>query len=232
MPSLNLAFAFTAGMLATINPCGWAMLPSFIAYYLGTDDEVFVARSTTARLREGGSIGALVTLGFLTVFTVMGTVITFGVRFLVRYLPLGSIVIGALLTLLGLWMLFGGKIPFSLPAFTPKKIRAPKAMYTFGLAYGLVSLSCTLPVFLAVVGVSIPQNTWLNVILTFVAYGAGMALVLMSLAVSLALFQQGIAQRARRLLPYVHRLGAGLLVVAGLYLLWYQGRYLPLILGG
>jgi len=232
MPSLNLAFAFTAGMLATINPCGWAMLPSFIAYYLGVEEVEFQERSYGRRVREGLGIGALVTLGFLTVFTLMGAVITFGLRFLVRYLPLGSIFIGAILTLLGLWLLFGGKLPFTLPTFTPQRARSPKAMYLFGLAYGLVSLSCTLPVFLAVIGVSIPQNTWLNVALTFAAYGAGMAAVLTSLAVSLAVFRQGVAQRARRLLPYVHRLGAALLTLAGLYLLWYQGRYLPLILGG
>jgi cytochrome c biogenesis protein CcdA len=232
MPSLNLVFAFTAGMLATINPCGWAMLPSFIAYYLGVDEADFEARSAPSRIREGLGIGALVMLGFLTVFTLMGAVITFGLRVLVRYLPLGSILIGAILTLLGLWMLFGGKLPFVLPTFTPQKARSPKAMLLFGVAYGLVSLSCTLPVFLAVVGVSIPQNTWLNIALMFAVYGAGMAVVLMSLAASLALFEQGIAQKARRLLPYVHRIGAVLLVLAGLYLLWYQGRYLPLILGG
>lgn len=232
MPSLNLAFAFTAGMLATVNPCGWAMLPSLIAYYLGVDKTGFDERAPVVRLREGLSIGALVTLGFLTVFVIMGAVITFGVRILVRYLPLGSILIGALLTLLGLWLLFGGKLSFSLPAFSPQKARSPKAMYMFGLAYGLVSLSCTLPIFLAVVGVSIPQNTWFNVTLMFATFGAGVGTVLMSLVVSLAFLKQGVTQKARRLLPYVHRLGAALLVLAGLYLLWYQGRYLPLILGG
>ncbi len=232
MPALNFAFAFTAGMLATVNPCGWAMLPSLIAYYLGVGDDDFAARSIPARLREGLGVGALVTVGFLTVFTLMGAVITFGLRFLVRYLPLGTIFVGAALTLLGVWLFFGGKLPFSLPGFTPEKARSPKAMYTFGLAYGLVSLSCTLPVFLAVVGASIPQNTWLNVVLMFIAFGAGMSIVLMSLVVSLALFKQGIVQKARTLLPYVHRIGAALLVLAGLYLLWYQGRYLPVILGG
>lgn len=231
MPTLNLAFAFTAGMLATVNPCGWAMLPSFIAYYLGVDDEDYAKRSPAARFWEGLSVGVLITLGFLTVFTVMGAVLTFGVRFVVRYLPLGTILVGALLTLLGLWLLFGGKIPFRLPALTPEKARSPKAMYTFGLAYGLVSLSCTLPVFLVVVGVSIPQNTWLNVILMFLTFGSGMGVVLVALTASLAFFKRGIARKAH-LLPHVHRIGAALLVLAGLYLLWYQGRYLPVILGG
>jgi len=232
MPSIDLAFAFTAGMLATINPCGWAMLPSFVAYYLGTDDAYFATQPTCKRVIEGIRTGGLITLGFLTVFTLMGTIITFGLRFLVRYLPLSSIGIGILLTLLGVWLFLGGHLPLTFPTFTPEKARSPKAMYLFGLAYGLVSLSCTLPIFLAVVGVSLPQNTWFNVLITFAVYGSGMAFVLTSLAISLVLFQQGIAKRARSLLPYVHRIGASLLVLAGLYLIWYQGRYLPLILGG
>nr|WP_290668433.1 cytochrome c biogenesis protein CcdA [Ardenticatena sp.] len=232
MPAIDLAFAFTAGMLATINPCGWAMLPSFVAYYLGTDDTNFATQPTHTRIIEGIRTGVLITLGFLTVFTLMGSIITFGLRFLVRYLPLSSVGIGVLLTLLGVWLLLGGNLPFTFPTFTPEKARSPKAMYLFGLAYGLVSLSCTLPIFLAVVGVSLPQNTWVNVLVTFAVYGSGMAFVLTSLAISLALFKQGIAKRTRHLLPYVHRIGASLLVLAGLYLIWYQGRYLPLILGG
>ena len=32
LAALPLAWAFSAGMLATVNPCGWAMLPSYGAY--------------------------------------------------------------------------------------------------------------------------------------------------------------------------------------------------------
>jgi len=231
MSSLNLAFAFTAGMLATVNPCGWAMLPSFIAWHLGVDEPDFAARAPATRLLRGAAAGALVTLGFLTVFAVTGTAITLGARFLVRYLPLGAIVIGALLTLLGLRMLFGGKAPFALPLLSPRKAGAPQGMFTFGLAYGLVSLSCTLPVFLVVVGMSIPQNAWPNTALMFAAFGAGITLVLAAVSISLALFRQEVRRAARALLPHIHRLSAALLVLAGLYLLWYQGRYLPVILG-
>src|SRR6266498_2748861 len=28
--------AFTAGLLATVNPCGFAMLPAFLSFYVGT----------------------------------------------------------------------------------------------------------------------------------------------------------------------------------------------------
>jgi len=64
------------------------------------------------------------------------------------------------------------------------------------------------------------------------SYAAGMATVLMSVALGAALLKSAVAQWFRKLLPYVHRLGAGLLVLAGLYLIWYQGRYLPLVFAG
>jgi len=56
--------------------------------------------------------------------------------------------------------------------------------------------------------------------------------VLMSVALGAALVKGAVAQGFKKLLPYVHRLGAGLLVLAGLYLIWYQGRYLPLVFAG
>ena len=66
----------------------------------------------------------------------------------------------------------------------------------------------------------------------FFSYAAGMATVLMSVALGAALLKGAVAQWFQPLVPYVHRLGAGLLVLAGLYLIWYQGRYLSLILSG
>jgi len=64
----------------------------------------------------------------------------------------------------------------------------------------------------------------------FGAYGLGMASVLMAVAMGAALFKGLIAQWFQRILPYVHTIGAVLLIIAGAYLIWYQGRYLPLVL--
>ena len=32
------ALALTAGMVATVNPCGFAMLPAYLAYFVGAED--------------------------------------------------------------------------------------------------------------------------------------------------------------------------------------------------
>jgi cytochrome c biogenesis protein CcdA len=64
----------------------------------------------------------------------------------------------------------------------------------------------------------------------FSTYALGMAVVSMSVALGAALFKGIIAQWFHRLLPYMNTLGAIFLIVAGAYLIWYQARYLPLVL--
>ncbi len=233
MNDLNLAFAFTAGIFATVNPCGWAMLPSFVSYYLGAREEGFEARPLTSRLFEGFLIGLLVTLGFLLIFGVAGLAISAGFRTLIRFMPIAALAVGLGLVLLGFWLLSGKSLPLAVP--TPQvdlRSRNPKSVFLFGVAYAFASLSCTLPIFLAVIGASLATAGLRGSAAMFLTYGAGMAVVLMSVAVGAALLKGAVAQWFRKLLPYVHRVGAVLLIVAGLYLIWFQTRYLPLFLAG
>ena len=38
---LPVGFAFGAGMVAAVNPCGFAMLPAYLSLYLGAREEEF-----------------------------------------------------------------------------------------------------------------------------------------------------------------------------------------------
>ena len=46
------AYALTAGMVATVNPCGFAMLPAYLSYFLGVEGQAD-DRSTTRPGRPG-----------------------------------------------------------------------------------------------------------------------------------------------------------------------------------
>lgn len=233
MNELNLSFAFTAGMLATVNPCSWAMLTSFVSYYLGSREEGFEDKPLASRIREGLILGLLVTAGILAVLGTAGIGISAGLRVIGKWMPLASLLVGAGLVLLGLYLLTGKSLPLSLP--TPQidlQSRNPKSVLLFGVAYAFASLSCTLPVFLVVVGTSLTAAGLAGSATMFMSYAAGIAVVLMSSAVGAALLKGSVAKWFRGLLPYVHRIGAVLLVLAGVYLIWYQGRNLPLILTG
>ena len=98
-----------------------------------------------------------------------------------------------------------------LSAFPPVRVRSERgvaAMVLFGVGYGAASLGCTLPIFLALIGASLGADK----LAIFAAYGIGMAIVLMALAVAVACARQGLASRLRPLLPHVARLAAVLLM--------------------
>ena len=63
--------------------------------------------------------------------------------------------------------------------------------------------------------------------LAYVAYAAGIALVVAVLAVAVALASAAAVDRMRRVLPYINRISGAVLVVVGLYVAyfgWYELR--------
>jgi hypothetical protein len=97
-----LAFAYGAGVLATVKPCGFAMLASFLGYLLG-DDEGTAAkwRPVLARVGRGFAVGLAVTGGFAGVFVAAGLLVVVGLRALVQAVPWAAAMIGGLLVIVG-----------------------------------------------------------------------------------------------------------------------------------
>ncbi len=92
-------------------------------------------------------------------------------------------------------------------------------MLLFGVGYGAASLGCTLPLFLALVGASLGGAK----LTAFVAYGIGMAVVLMALSVLVALAREA-TRLVRPALPYMGRIAGVLLLASGGYLFYYWAR--------
>ncbi len=143
-------------------------------------------------------------------------------------------VIGGTLILMGIWMLAGRTFYSGVFERLAARVGDPTAMgmrgfFLFGLAYGLASLSCTLPVFLAVMGGSLAAGSLVSGAGQFLSYGLGMTSVLLVLTLALALLKRGVVSRLRGLVPYVQILSAALLVVAGAYVILY---WWPVLAGG
>lgn len=225
----RLAFAFAAGLLSPANPCGFAMLPAFVGYYLGSD-AVGGDRPAWARLGHGFAVGAAVSAGFVGVFAAAGLVISAGLRSLVTYVPWAAVLIGVLLAATGVALLAGRHVGLRpLERLSPGQGRGLRPMVVFGAAYAAASLSCTIAVLLAVVAQALASANPVEMVAVFFAYGLGGATVLTALSVSAALASTGLARGVRRLLPFVVRLGSVLLIASGLYLIMY---WLPVLSGG
>lgn len=220
MTEVPFTLALVAGALATLNPCGFPLLPAFLSFYVGAQEERLP--SAGSRVLQGLVVGLVVTAGFLAVFVVVGLPVAYGAGVVSDALPWVGVVLGALLVAAGLLSLVGR--PPRLPirwGMRARPARGAGPMLLFGVGYGVASIGCTLPVFLAVVGAA---ASGASTVLVFAVYGAGMAVVLTALSVAAALLREGLARGLRRLLPHMGRIAGGLLMVAGGYLAYYWYR--------
>jgi cytochrome c biogenesis protein CcdA len=171
---------------------------------------------------QGLFVGALVAVGFLGFFGLVGLPVSYGVGAIARAVPWAGLVTGAALVLAGLLTLLGRHLRLATHIrVQPRRERRLGAMLMFGVGYGAASLGCTLPLFLTLVGTSLSGG---GKITTFLAYGAGMAIVLMALSVLVALAREGAARAVRPLLPQMHRIAGLLLLASGGYLFYYWAR--------
>jgi cytochrome c biogenesis protein CcdA len=223
---LPFGYSFGAGMVSTVNPCGFSMLPAYLSLYLGDRNDGTASGRFIVRGGKALVIGTAVTLGFVVLFSFFGMILWAGGYILMRYLPWLGLFVGAVLAFLGLFLLAGRSVHTALPARLANLIGTPESQgfntyFLFGIGYGMASLGCTLPVFLVVVGSAIKSQGFSNGLFQFFSYSLGMGAVLTSLALSLAVFKGGLATFLRRVLPYMGRIAGALLLMSGSYQMYY-----------
>ena len=214
-----LSFALGAGLVAALNPCGFAFLPG----YLG----LVIAGGTADSSRPVALLRALVatvvmSAGFLTVFGVFGLLISPLIASAQKFLPFATVVIGVLLIALAGWLLAGKDITIVVP--TPTR-GIPSAqlgsMYGYGVAYAIASLSCTIAPFLVVISTTFKQGSPLTGLLAFLAYATGMTITVGVAALAVALAGSSATRVVRRILPHAKRIGGVIVLLTGLYVTYY-----------
>lgn len=219
----GITLALAAGLLAAFNPCGFAMLPSFLAVLVSGPGGAGRALRLTAAM----------TAGFVTVFGVAGLVISVATNPIQRHLPWVTVVIGGVLVVLGAWLLSGRDLELPLPRLTAgSPTGSVIALYGYGASYAVASLSCTIAPFLAVTGLVSGGGSVAAGLAAFVAYGLGMGLVVGTLAVLVALARDSVVRRSRAVLPYISRVSGALLLLAGGYVAYYGWYEIRLQNGG
>ncbi|MDZ7734431.1 MAG: cytochrome c biogenesis protein CcdA [Acidimicrobiia bacterium] len=200
-----LALAFGAGMVAAFNPCGFAMLPAYLAFFLGLEDG-HAGDDRGAGVLDAVRVSGALTLGFVAVFAVAGALITWTTLSIQQYLPWVTMVIGLALIGLGIAFLVGWQLTVRLPKLEKGGgSRRFTSMFVFGISYAVASLSCTIAPFLAVTSTTFRDQNLVSGTVTFVAYGVGMGLVIAVLTVAVGVAKGGLVGRLRQLLPTIVR---------------------------
>ena len=205
----GLAFALTAGVLSVFSPCGYALLPGYVSYSLGS-------RLSLARAVSGGFA---CTLGLVTVFTVVGGLSSGLGAVLTRLVPQLDLIAGLILVAMGVATLRQMRIPFlTVPSGLSRRMGL-SGFYLFGVVYGLAGVGCSAPIFLSVV-VFAASRGLVNGVLAFVAYALGMGLPLILTSVLVAQANELMLRRISEATPRLQRVSGVMLVLVGLYMFY------------
>lgn len=213
----TLFYAFTLGLVAAVNPCGFPLLPAYLAGFLVSEHSSgWAARTLRALLA-----GACVTAGFILTFGVAGVLVSSGMALIGEWIPWVMLGVGAGLAALGISALAGRHVSIRLPTVRFRGGSSVVAMAGFGVAYGVGSLSCTLPLFLAGVVGSFTRAGILDGLLSFIAYALGMGVFVIAASIIAAQFGAESLRALRPLMRVIPVSASVLVTLAGLYLLYY-----------
>lgn len=232
MAEVPLALALVAGAVATVNPCGFALLPAYLSVLVadphrapgGTDNPAAMVRAVRFALG--------MTLGFVAVFGLFGVAVAPLALSIERWLPFVTVAIGVALVAFGAWTLAGRRV--GVPGLAGRG-SGPTTAWTsqigYGVTFALASLSCTVAPFLAVTAGALRGGSVPGVVAAFLAYALGMGIVVLGLSLAVATAHGSMIRWLRRAGPAVSRLGGVLAMIAGAYVAWYGGYELRVLSG-
>jgi cytochrome c-type biogenesis protein len=218
MDTATLSLAIVAGVLATFNPCGFALLPAYMGMIAAANE----GRSKAQALVGGLRFASGMTVGFVLLFGTFGLVFAPFASAISRYLPIVTIIVGISIVALGFWLLLGRKVGNGagfIKGWSPGESWFSQVGY--GLTFAIVSLSCTLGPFLAVTGASIRSSDFFAIVFTFIAFALGMGAAVSVIAIATALTGSQVSVWMRSKSELISRITGSLVILAGLYVAWF-----------
>jgi len=215
----NFAYSFILGVLAAVNPCGFVLLPTYLVFFLGTREETELA--TSERMRRALVVSSGISIGFLAIFFVIGVISRLFTQWIELNAKYASLAIGIVLVIGGARMLSGWTPKFAMPQIGGVQTKTFRATVIYGVAYAVASIGCTIGFLTTAVFGSIALHGFISGVFSILLYGLGMAMLVTALTVSLAFAKTGIVTVIKNRLHIIQRLGAILVTLTGIYLVFY-----------
>ncbi len=213
MSLVALSSAFLAGVFTFFSPCSFPMLPAYLTFYLGIDEN---QENYAKTLKKGLKNGLISTFAFIVIFSAMGLLVSSFSSVISPYLRYAEPIIGFILIALGIAFLLnlGVTLRVRVSPTSPK-------IFSFSVLYALASMGCALPVFLSMVLFSLMSGGFFEAMLVFLTYALGMGTMMITINVLIAGTKRAVIDKIRRAMPVIRTAGGVLLIAIGGYLVYY-----------
>jgi cytochrome c-type biogenesis protein len=218
----SLAASFLAGLLATMSPCVLPLYPGFLAFLAGQSDR---------ERRMSGFVGCLVLLGMLSAMLLLGLAIALLQVAIGRALSLITPLAYGVILVLGVLMLLGvNPFPHIPQPHVPGARHPVIQAYLYGFLYGPVVLPCSGPFVVGIFLYSLTVTDYVVQALLFLAFGLGLGLPLLVLALLAQARRGWLARALASRHALASRVGGLLLIILALWGLWDSWEFVKLYL--
>lgn len=214
-----VVYAFALGLAAAVNPCGFPLLPAYLAVFLGAEPA-----PVATRLLRALRASLAMTGGFVAVFAVVGIVVAIGVHLAVAWVPWFTAALGVALLVAGVFGVAGREARVPAIALPFRSGRGMLAMAGYGSAFAATSLGCAFPLFAAAVAPSATSTAVVDTTAAALSYALGMGLFVTACSVLAALLGAEAVRVAGRYARHLPRAASALMLFVGIYLLAYGTR--------
>lgn len=211
--------ALLTGLMSFFAPCAFPLLPGYISYYLGRYEG-------GPTLRGSMKAGIASATGINGIFAVIGAAVALGGVAVQSYLTYLAPGVGFVIVLLGLSMVFGKSEIFAkfggiLSSYSSKLGGRSGyfGLFMYGVGYGLASMGCQAPVFIALIFAGLAAGGALEAFLIFLSFSIGMGSMMLTVSVIVGTAKMKILERMRKMTPYINRACGVILIIVGAYFL-------------
>jgi cytochrome c-type biogenesis protein len=213
-------FSFMQGVMAFLAPCAVALLPGYIMAFISRNSQENPAM--IVKLGRGLKLAFLSIAGILSIYLIAGLLIVAASQLLKDYMMWITIGMGGGLILLGILMVMGKNVSFSLNVKQPTQKSETIEAFVFGIAYAIGALGCLFPLFLVVATQAMAApSAWQGAGYLF-AYFLGISLMMIGVILLSAFAKEFLMKYLRKILPYMETVTGWLLIAAGMYVIYYQ----------
>ncbi len=241
-----VGMAFLAGLASFFSPCSFPLLPGYITYYFKQRADARVegdagggsAKPAGRSAATGLKLGSFAGGGIVLVYGILGVVIIglvlVGVGISDKAISYMKPVVGIILLVMGAFTLLDVPIntgyitaPFSRlwervrPPKGPRKpSTGPAGLFLYGVAYGSASASCSVPIFIALVGISVSTGNPMDALVTFLVFLFSMWLLMAVMTSVLSVGEERVKKGLMRHYIAIKKVTGVVFIVAGGYLMW------------
>lgn len=240
------ALAAVAGVTTFFSPCAFPMFPGYMSLFLGLNTpQANASESGGATTYKGAArravlAGSVTALGMVLVFLLVGVALILAASVVSGYIPFLMIIVGVTLIGLGallltnlqywkivtplqrLWARLRGKeSEVTVVAATPT---SGKGLYVklfgYGMGYASAAAGCVFPVIFAAIVAGLALGV-IGGIVNVLIFTLTAAFLMIGVTVMLAVVERKYVNQLKALTPVIKKVSAGVLIVVGIYLIYF-----------